>query len=46
MEFTRGRLLQPLVIASVEILYNMKESRRMGVTAQSPRKIFSTMPFK
>ena len=40
MEFTRDRVLQPPVTASVEVLYDMKEERMIGVRVWIPLEIF------
>ena len=46
MELTRSRVLYPSIMASVEVPYDMKEDRTMGISGWSPLKIFPITPFK
>ena len=45
MELTRGRVLLPPVVASVEIPYDIKEESRVGIRGQRPlAKFFRPRP--
>ena len=46
MEVTKGRVLYPRIMASVEVPYNVKEEGRVGVREQNPLENFLTTAFK